>query len=133
MPLASEWGTGQVFLEMIWFFLFILWIWLLIDIFADIIRSRDLSGWGKAGWTIFVIVLPFLGVFVYLIARGHKMSEHKIEAAQARETQFREYVQQAATHNGHTTANELTHLAELREKGVLSDPEFERAKAKALS
>lgn len=133
MPLAAEWGTGQVFLSMIWFFLFFIWIWLLIDVFADIFGSRDLSGWGKAGWTIFVIVLPFLGVFVYLIARGRKMSEHKVQAAQAREAEFREYVQQAATHDGHTAADEIAHLAELRDSGVLTDAEFEQAKAKALS
>lgn len=133
MRLASEFGTGQVFLSMIWFFLFFIWIWLLIDVFSDIFRSRDLSGWGKAGWTIFVLVLPYLGVFVYLIARGRKMGEHKAEAMQAQETQFREYVQQVATHDGHTAADEIAHLAELHDKGVLSDTEFERAKAKALS
>lgn len=133
MLLAAEWGTGQVFASMIWFFLFFIWIWLLIDVFADIFRSDDLSGWGKAGWTIFVIVLPYLGVFVYLIARGRKMGEHKIEAAQARDSQFRQYVQQAASHNGHTAADELTRLAELRDTGVLTDAEFEQAKAKALA
>ena len=69
---------------MLWFFLFVVWIWLLVVVFGDIFRSRDLGGWGKALWTIFVIVLPYLGVFVYLIARGRKMSEHAAEAAQAR-------------------------------------------------
>ena len=81
MALAAEWGTGQVFLSMLYFFLFFIWIWLLIVVFADIFRSHDLSGWAKAAWTIFVIVLPYLGVFVYLIARGHKMSEHAAEDA----------------------------------------------------
>ena len=69
----AEFGTGQVFWSMLWFFLFFIWIWLLIVVFGDIFRSHDLSGWGKALWTIFVIFLPYLGVFVYLIARGHKM------------------------------------------------------------
>ena len=73
--LASEWGTGQVFWSMLWLFLFVIWIWLLIIVFTDIFRSHDLSGWAKALWIIFVIVLPYLGVFVYLIARGHKMQE----------------------------------------------------------
>ena len=73
---AAEWGTGQVFWSFLWFFLFFIWIWLLIIVFSDIFRSHDLSGWGKALWSIFIIFVPYLGVFVYLIARGHKMSEH---------------------------------------------------------
>jgi uncharacterized protein YybS (DUF2232 family) len=73
MPLASDFGTGQVFLSMLWFFLFFIWIWLLITVFADIFRSHDLSGWAKALWVIFVIVMPYLGVFVYLIARGPRI------------------------------------------------------------
>src|SRR6188472_4397586 len=78
--LAAEWGTGEVFLSMIWFFLFFIWIWLLIVVFSDIFRSHDLSGWAKALWVLFVVFLPYLGVFVYLIARGRKMSEHAVEA-----------------------------------------------------
>jgi hypothetical protein len=78
---AAQFGTGQVFLSMLWFFLFFIWIWLLIVVFADIFRSHDLGGWGKALWTIFVIVLPYLGVFVYLIARGGKMADRAAESA----------------------------------------------------
>ena len=81
MVLAATFGTGQVFLEMLYFFFFIIWIWLLIIVFGDIFRSHDLSGWAKALWVLFVIVLPYLGVFIYLIARGHKMSEHAVQAA----------------------------------------------------
>ena len=77
MPLA-EFGTGQVFLSMLYFFLFFIWIWLLIVVFGDIFRSHDLGGFAKALWVIFVIIVPYLGVFVYLIARGHKMSEHAV-------------------------------------------------------
>ena len=76
----AEFGTGQVFWSMLWFFMFFIWIWLLIVVFGDIFRSDDLSGWGKALWTIFIIVLPYLGVFVYLIARGHKMQERSMKA-----------------------------------------------------
>ena len=76
MFVLAEWGVGQLFWSMLWFFLFFIWIWLLIMVFADIFRSHDLGGFAKALWVIFVIVVPFLGVFVYLIARGHKMSEH---------------------------------------------------------
>src|ERR1051325_6923671 len=96
MPLASDFGTGQVFLSMLWFFLFFIWIWLLIVVFSDIFRSHDLSGWGKAAWTIFVIILPYLGVLVYLIARGHKMAEHAQQQAVQQDQAFRQYVQSAA-------------------------------------
>ena len=95
--LFAEFGTGQVFWSMLWFFLWFIWIWLLIVVFGDIFRSRDLSGWAKALWTIFVIFLPYLGVFVYLIARGHKMGEHAAEQAAAQEAQMREYVQNVAS------------------------------------
>ena len=83
--LASDFGTGQVFLSMLWFFLFFIWIWLLIMVFSDIFRSHDLSGGLKAIWTIFVVFMPYLGVFVYLLARGGKMHEHAVEAAQAQD------------------------------------------------
>ena len=79
--LASQFGTGQVFWSMVWFFLFFIWIWLLIVVFSDIFRSHDMGGFAKFLWVLFVIVLPYLGVFVYLIARGHKMSEHALQDA----------------------------------------------------
>ena len=129
--LAAEWGTGQVFWSMIWFFLFFIWIYLLIMVFADIFRSHDLSGIAKAIWIIFVIFLPYLGVFVYLIARGHKMQEHAIESAQAQEQAMRQYVQSVAP--SASPADELAKLADLKAKGVISDAEYEAAKAKALA
>ena len=79
----AEFGTGQVFWSLMYFWLFFIWIWLLITVFSDIFRSQDLGGFAKALWCIFVIVLPFLGVFVYLIARGHKMGDHSAGAAGA--------------------------------------------------
>jgi hypothetical protein len=130
--LFAEFGTGQVFWSMLWFFLWFIWIWLLIVIFGDIFRSRDLSGWGKALWTIFVIFLPYLGVFVYLIARGRKMQENSIQAAQERDAAFRQYVQNVAP-GGTGAADEISRLAELHANGVLSDSEFQQAKSKALS
>ena len=93
---VAEFGTGQVFWSMLWFFLWFLWIWLLIVVFGDIFRSPDLSGWGKALWTIFVIIIPFLGVFVYLIARGGKMQDHAAQAAAAQDAAMRQYVQSVA-------------------------------------
>ena len=129
--LAAEWGTGQVFWSMMWFFIFFIWIWLLITVFADIFRSHDLSGIAKAIWIIFVIFLPYLGVFVYLIARGHKMQEHAMESAQAQEQAMRQYVQSVAPTA--SPADELAKLADLKAKGVISDAEYEAAKAKALA
>ena len=130
--LAAEWGTGQVFWSFLWFFMFFFWIWLLIIVFSDIFRSRDLSGWAKALWVIFVIILPYLGVFVYLIARGSKMQEHAAQAAQAQDAAMRQYVQDTVQ-DGTSTADELSKLADLKAKGVIDDAEFERLKAQALS
>jgi hypothetical protein len=130
--LLAEFGTGQVLWSMIWFFLFFIWIWLLIIVFSDIFRSDDLSGWGKALWTIFVILLPYLGVFVYLIARGHKMQDRSMQQAAQQEAQFREYVQDVAGSGGASAADELARLADLRDRGVISEDEFQQAKAKAL-
>jgi Short C-terminal domain/Phospholipase_D-nuclease N-terminal len=129
----AEFGSGQVFLSMLWFFLFFIWIWLLIIVFSDIFRSPDLSGWGKALWAIFIIIVPYLGVFVYLIARGKKMSEHAAQQAAAQEAQMRTYVQSVASTSGGGSADEIAKLADLREKGVISEEEFQAAKAKALT
>ena len=120
-----------VFWSMLWFFLFIVWIWLLIVVFADIFRSHDIGGFAKALWVIFVIVLPFLGVFVYLIARGGKMHEHQAQDAQAQERQFRRYVQETA--GSGNTADQLAKLADLRDRGVITAEEFDREKAKILA
>jgi hypothetical protein len=130
--IASEWGSGQVFWSMLWFFMFFIWIWLLITVFADIFRSHDIGGFAKTLWVLFVIIAPYLGVFVYLIARGHKMHEHAVAAAEAQNTAARAYIQQAAGTSG-SPAEELSRLADLKEKGVISDEEFQKLKAKALA
>ena len=130
--LLAEFGTGQVFWSMVWFFLFIIWIWLLITLFADIFRSDDLSGWGKALWTIFVVLLPFLGVLVYLIARGGKMQERELREAASQEAAFRSYVQDVAASNG-GAADEIAKFVDLRDRGVITEAEFQQAKAKALA
>ena len=128
---ANEFGTGQVFWSMLWFFMFFIWIWLLITVFADIFRSHDMGGFAKFLWVLFVIILPYLGVFVYLIARGHKMAEHAQQAAAAQDAAAKAYIQQAAGTTG-STADEIQRLADLKAQGVLSDAEFEAGKAKAL-
>jgi ABC-type multidrug transport system fused ATPase/permease subunit len=121
------------FLTMLYFFLFIIWIWLLITVFIDIFRSRDMGGMAKALWVIFVIILPFLGVFVYLIARGGKMHERAAAEAAQQQKQFDSYVRQAAGTDGADTASQLSKLADLKSQGVITDAEFEAQKAKVLA
>ena len=131
--LASSYPVLDAFLTMLYFFLFIIWIWLLIMVFMDVFRSHDMGGWAKALWVIFIIVLPFLGVFVYLIARGGSM--HERAAAQAAEQQkaFDQYVKQAAGTPGESSADQLHKLADLKSQGVLTEAEFEAQKAKILA
>jgi uncharacterized membrane protein len=131
MNVLAEFGVGQLLWSMMWFFLFFIWIWLLITVFADIFRSPDMGGGAKALWTIFVIVLPYLGVFVYIIARGHKMHEHAEQQAQAQDAATREYIQTVAG-GGSSTADEIARLADLKAKGEITEEEFQTAKAKAL-
>ena len=127
----NSYPLANAFWTMLWFFLWILWFFILFRVILDIFRSRDLGGWGKAGWLIFVIILPFLGVFIYLIARGHKMTERDVEDAQARDQAMRAYVRDAAQGSG-GTADELAKLADLRDRGVISEAEFQQSKAKVL-
>ncbi len=122
----------DLFWTMLWFFLFFIWIWLLISIFGDIFRSQDLSGWGKALWILFVIVLPLLGVLIYLIARGKSMQERTMEEAAAREKASRAYIQDVAA-SAPSSADELAKLAALRDQGVLTQEEFDAQKAALLA
>jgi hypothetical protein len=128
VTLAEDFGSGQVFLSILYFFLFFIWIWLLIVVFSDIFRSRDLGGVAKTLWVIFVIVLPYLGVFLYLIARGHKMSEHAAEAAEAQ----RAYIRNVAG-SSPSPVDELARLNDLKKQGAISDAEYEQMKAKIVS
>jgi hypothetical protein len=129
--LAYDYPLLDVFWTMLWIFLFIVWIWLLIAVFVDIFRSQDIGGGAKALWAIFVIVIPFLGVLIYLIARGSKMHERALQQAQQQEQEFRGYVQEVASPSG--TADQLAKLADLKDRGVITDAEFEAEKAKILS
>jgi len=131
--LASQFGTGQVFWSFLWFTMFFIWIWLLIVVFSDIFRSHDIGGFSKFVWILFVIVLPYLGVFVYLIARGHKMSEHALADAEAQDAAAKAYIRQATGDSGSGVAGELERLAALRDGGVISPEEFEAQKAKVLA
>jgi hypothetical protein len=134
---AIEFGTGQVLWSILWFFLFFLWIWLLITIFADIIRAKDMSGWAKAAWTILIIFLPLIGVLLYLIVNGDKMGERAAQQAAAQERAFRSYVQEAAGTGGGTggtsAADQLEKLAALHTDGKIDDAEYQQLKAKILA
>jgi hypothetical protein len=130
--LAYDYPAGGVFLTMLYFFLFFIWIWILITVFIDIFRSADLNGWTKALWAIFVIIVPFLGVFVYLIARGGKMQERRMQDVANQQTAFNQAVREAAGSSG-DVASQLTQLADLKSQGVLTEAEFEAQKAKILA
>ena len=127
---VAEWGVGQVLWSMIWFTLFFLWIWLVISVFTDIFRSHDLSGVSKTLWTLFVIVAPFLGVFVYLIARGKKMGEHAIEDAQRQDAAARAYIRDTVQPSA---SDELARLADLKAQGVITETEFQQMKSKVVA
>ena len=121
----------DLFWTLLWFFLFIAWIWLLIAIFADIFRN-EMSGWGKAGWVFFVIILPFLGVLIYLIAHGDAMQNRAVQSQANQEAAQRAYIQDAAESGG-SSADQLEKLASLHQQGVLTDEEFQTQKAKLLT
>lgn len=131
MTSVFEFTVWDSFLTILWFFLFVIWIWLLISVFGDIFRSDDLSGGGKALWLVFVILLPYLGVFVYLIARGKQMGEHRIRDVAQREEQMRSYVKDVASSS--STADEIERLARLQSTGAITEEEFRQAKAKLLA
>jgi hypothetical protein len=121
----------DLFFTMFWFFLFVAWIWLLISVYADVFRSDDLGGVGKAFWVLFVLVLPYLGVLIYLIARGGDMQERSRAQMQQAQVATETYIREVA--GGNSAADELLKLGQLREQGVLSNEEFEVQKRKVLA
>jgi hypothetical protein len=133
MPLAAS--TNYPVLDAFWtlfeIFAFVVWFWLLFVILMDVFRSRDLSGWGKAAWTIFVLFLPLIGILAYLIVRGRSMHQRAAQQASEQEQAFRSYVQEAA--GPHSSADQLTKLADLRQRGAISPDEFEQEKRKILA
>ena len=131
--LAYTYPLLSIFWTMLEFFLFFLWIWLLIVVFMDVFRSHDLGGVSKALWVIFLIILPFLGVFIYLIARGGKMHERAAQQAAEQRKAFDAYVKQAASTVESDAADQLSKLADLKSQGVITDAEFETQKAKILA
>lgn len=131
--LATDYPVLDLFLTMLYFFLFFIWIWLLIMVLLDVFRSHDMGGGAKALWCIFIIILPFLGVFVYLLARGGSMHERQARQAADQQKAFDQYVRQTAGTQGADTASQLTKLADLKSKGVLTEEEFQSEKSKLLN
>ena len=130
--LAAEFGNGQVLWSLFWFTLFFIWVYLFIMVVLDVFRSPDLGGVAKFLWVLFVLVAPYIGIFAYLIIRGHKMHDHAVAEAQAADQAAQAYIRQAAAGAGTGVAGELERLADLRDNGVITDAEFESRKAKLL-
>jgi hypothetical protein len=129
--LAADYPFLDVLWTMLIFFVWVLWFWLLFTVFGDVFRRRDLSGWGKTGWIVFTIVLPFLGVFVYLISQGAGMTERNLERARSDRAQIDEYVRETAGSGG--AAAEIERAKSLLDSGAISQGEFEAIKQKALA
>ena len=129
MPLANI-GFGELLLVVAEIFFFVVWIWILVYILTDLFRDHELSGWWKAVWVLFLVFIPFLTALVYLIARGQGMRDRTIKAQAESKQHFDDYVREQA--QAASPADELHKLQELKEKGALSDAEFEQAKAKLL-
>ena len=129
LPLADI-SFGELLLIVVEIFFFVIWIWILFTIITDLFRDHEMSGWGKAIWILFLVFIPFLTALVYLIARGSGMRDRTIKAQAEAKKHFDDYVRQQA----HTTpAEELHKLNELKEKGALSEDEFQKAKDKLLA
>ncbi|TJZ42220.1 SHOCT domain-containing protein [Streptomyces piniterrae] len=131
VTIAYDYPVLGAFWTVMWIFLWVMWLMVLFRVIADVFRDRKLSGWAKFGWLLFVLLIPFLGVLVYVIARGKGMGEREIQHARHQQEAFDAYVREAAGKPG--GADELAKLSELKAKGDLSEAEFERAKEKILS
>ena len=129
--LGSSYPLLNAFWTILYIFLFVLWLTILFRVIWDVFRSHDLSGLAKAGWLLFILILPFLGVFVYVIARGGSMHERDVRVAQANDQALRSYLHSAG--GGSSIADELSKLGDLKERGIISDTEFDQAKEKILS
>ena len=127
---SSGWGVGEVVLAMLYFTFLFIWIWLAISVFIDIFRSRDMGGLHKAIWVVAILAFNLFAILAYLIVRGGKMHEHEIEAAKAQDAAMQNYIRNAA---GTTPADELHRLADLKDRGVIDQAEFDKLKSKVVS
>jgi len=129
--IAADYPFMDVVWTMLIFFAWVIWFWLLITIFGDVFRRRDISGWGKTGWTLFVIFLPYLGVFIYLIAEHQGMADRNLQQVHAAQTQTDEYIKSVAATQG--PAGEIEKAKTLLDSGAISQAEFDALKTKALA
>lgn len=132
MNTLAEFGTGQLLWSMLWFFMFIIWFWLLVTVFGDIFRSDDMGGFAKALWIIFIVLFIYLGVLVYFIARGKGMQERNIKQMKAAQAAQEEYLR-SVVGSSSGASEEIARLADLRDKGAITEEEFQALKAKALA
>ena len=132
MVIAADYPFLDILWSMIIFFVWVVWIWMMVIILTDVFRRRDLSGWGKAGWTVFLIVLPFLGAFVYLIAEGKNMADRRAEEVRGQQAQFDDYVKTVAGDGGGSAA-EIEKAKQLLDSGAITQTEFDQLKTKALA
>jgi hypothetical protein len=130
MVIAADYPFLDILWSMIIFFVWVVWIWMMVIILTDVFRRRDLSGWGKAGWTVFLIVLPFLGAFIYLIAQGNNMADRRAAEVRGQKAQFDDYVKTVA---GDGAAGEIEKAKRLLDTGAITQTEFDQLKAKALA
>lgn len=133
MVIAADYPFMDVLWSMIIFFVWVAWIWTLIVIIGDLFRRHDTSGWAKAAWVVFLIVLPFLGVLAYLVVNGHGMGRRSVERAQAAQSQFNDYVASVAKDGGGGAASELEKAKGLLDSGALTQPEYDALKAKLIA
>jgi hypothetical protein len=131
MPIAADYPFLNILWSMIIFFVWVAWIWMMILILSDVFRRRDLSGWGKAGWTFFLIVLPFLGALIYLISQGDGMAERRAEDVQGQQAQMDDYVRSVSGSGG--PAAEIDKAKQLLDSGAITQTEYDAIKAKALA
>lgn len=130
LPLAYDYPVLGAFWTVMWVFLWVMWLVLLFRIVTDVFRDRSLSGWAKAGWLLFLILIPFLGALVYVIARGREMGRREIRHAQEQQEAVNDYIRQAAAGSGEV--EQLARLSDLKARGDISEAEFARAKEKIL-
>jgi hypothetical protein len=133
MVIAADYPFLNILWSMIIFFVWVIWIWMMVLILTDVFRRRDIGGWAKAGWTVFLIVLPFLGALVYLISQHDKMADRSAEEARGQQAQFDQYVKSVAGNGGGGAAAEIDKAKQLLDSGAITQPEFDQLKAKALA
>jgi hypothetical protein len=129
----AEVGFAELFWTMLWLFFLFMFIWVFVALLSDIFRDHELSGWAKAAWILLLVIFPLFGSLIYIIVRGRSMAERSARSEQAARAQFDSYVRQAASSTGTAPVDDLTRLAELRDRGVITDEEFQSMKARVLS